>query len=80
MAQTNFERITTSMEDMATFLTSLPVMSGPWDAAFDKHFCATCGVQDCNAEGCPHQEIRAAVIPWWLGMASEEVATDECGL
>ncbi len=66
MAQTNFDKITASTADMATFLASLPVLSGPWDAAFDKHFCAACGVQDCNAEGCPHQEIRAAVIPWWL--------------
>ncbi len=72
MAQTNFDRITTSMEDMATFLASLPVMSGPWDAAFDKHFCTACGVQDCNAEGCPHQGVRSGVIRWWLEQGAEK--------
>lgn len=68
MGQTNFDRIRASQGTMATFLSSMPIMTGPWDKAFDKHFCATCPVQDCNAEGCPHKEIREAVIPWWLGL------------
>lgn len=64
--ETNFERITASLEALATLLASLHALTGPWDAAFDRAFCAACGVQDCNAEGCPHQGVRANVILWWL--------------
>lgn len=65
---TNFDQITASTATLATFLASLPTMRGPWDEAFDQAFCSTCGVQDCNAEGCPHQKVRAAAILWWLGL------------
>lgn len=72
--ETNFERITASPEALATLLASLHALTGPWDAAFDRAFCAACGVQDCNAEGCPHQGVRANVILWWLTMAGVEGA------
>lgn len=71
MEKTNFDRIAASTGTMATFLSSLPTMTGPWDEAFDRHFCAACSVQDCNAEGCPHKQVRDSVIWWWLGLAEE---------
>ena len=68
---TNFDRITASTATLATFLASLPTMRGPWDAAFDAAICSTCAVQDCNAEGCPHQRIRENVILWWLRLSQD---------
>ena len=68
---TNFDRITASTATLATFLASLPPMRGPWDAAFDAAICSTCAVQDCNAEGCPHQRIRENVILWWLRLSQD---------
>lgn len=63
---TKFDQITTSTSTLATFLAALPTMKGPWDEAFDKAFCSSCAVQDCNEEGCPYQKIRDAAILWWL--------------
>lgn len=68
---TNFDQITASTATLATFLASLPTMRGPWDAAFDAAICSTCAVQDCNAEGCPHQRIRENVILWWLRLSRD---------
>lgn len=67
----NFEKMNASPEATAAFLASLPTLTGPWDRAFERHFCATCGVQDCNAEGCPHQGVRDNVILWWLGLEAK---------
>lgn len=67
-AKTNFDQITASPAALAAFLSSLPILKGPWDEAFDKVFCSTCDVQDCNAEGCPHSPIRVTTVSWWLGL------------
>lgn len=61
----NFERITASPEAMGAFLASLPLLQGPWDDAFHRTFCDTCRVEDCDAEGCPHQAERNNPT-WWL--------------
>lgn len=74
---TRFKQIAASPASMANFLSSLPTLKGPWDEAFDKAFCSTCGVQDCNAEGCPHQQIRDNVILWWLRLSSEAADAEE---
>ena len=74
----NFERITASPEALGDFLASLPVLQGPWDDAFHRTFCDDCPVEDCDAEGCPHQTERNNPT-WWLKLAhtgSEPVRTD----
>lgn len=63
---TEFQRITASEDAMATMLEGLPTMSGPWDDAFHRAYCATCQMEDCAGENCPHQEIRRARIRWWM--------------
>ena len=38
----NFEKITASPEELAAFLASLSVATGPWDESFHKEFCNSC--------------------------------------
>ena len=64
----NFERITASPEALGAFLAPLPVLQGPWDDAFHRAFCDTCQVEDCDADGCPHQAERNNPT-WWLKLA-----------
>ena len=52
-AATNFEKITASPEALADFLSSLSVLSGPWDEAFHRRYCNA-----CTAENCPHNAER----------------------
>ena len=47
-AATNFEKITASPEALAAFLSSLPVLSGPWDEAFHRRYCDACPVEECG--------------------------------
>lgn len=64
---TEYQRITASLDALATMLEDLPTMGGPWDNAFHREFCDACPTADCDAPGgCPHQEIRGRVIRWWL--------------
>ena len=73
-----FQRITATPAALATLLESLPTLGGPWDDAFHRVYCDTCQAEDCDAPGgCPHQEIRGNVIPWWL---EREVKQGERGL
>lgn len=67
----NFERITASPEALGAFLASLPVLQGPWDDAFHRTFCDTCHVEDCDAEGCPHQAERNNPT-WWIRQETED--------
>lgn len=60
---TKFDQITTSTSTLATFLAALPTMKGPWDEAFDKAFCSSCAVQDCNEEGVPVSENQGRRDP-----------------
>lgn len=76
---TNFQNITASALSLATFLADLPVLRGPWDEAFDLHFCQGCRVQDCNAQGCPNQAVRGNVIAWWLGLEKTADSTTAKG-
>lgn len=69
---TQFERITASPEALGAFLASLPVLQGPWDDAFHRAFCDTCQVEDCDAEGCPHQAERNSPT-WWLGQEVKDI-------
>lgn len=68
---TQFEKITASPEALGDFLASLPVLQGPWDDAFHRTFCDTCQVEDCDAEGCPHQAERNNPT-WWLKRETED--------
>lgn len=63
----HFEKITASPAVLAAFLSSLEIMGGPWDGAFQQAFCRCCLKEDCDGPGgCPHQDIRGKLIPWWL--------------
>lgn len=60
---TQFEKITQSPETLAAFLSSLPVIDGPWDKEFQVRYCAGCGAENCDA--CPNQRFRNNP-GWWL--------------
>lgn len=63
---TNFANITQSPEALGTFLSSLPVLEGPWDEEFHRRYCDGCTRTDCDGgEGCPHSEQRNNPL-WWL--------------
>lgn len=63
----HFEKITASPDVLAAFLSSLEMMGGPWDGAFQQAFCCRCPEEDCDGPcGCPHQAVRENLIPWWL--------------
>lgn len=64
-----FERITQSPEALGEFLASLPVLTGPWDDAFNRSFCDACKAEDCNP--CPHQAQRNNPL-WWLLQEAQE--------
>lgn len=68
-AATNFEKITASPEALAAFLSSLPVLSGPWDEAFHRRYCDACPAEECGE--CENKALNNPL--WWLSLAVEEV-------
>ena len=65
---TNFEKITQNPDTLAAFLGSLPVLSGPWDDAFQARYCAECTKTECESGGgCPYQKRRNDP-GWWLSL------------
>ena len=68
-AATNFEKITATPEALAAFLSSLPVLSGPWDEAFHRRYCDACSAEECG--GCENRALNNPL--WWLSLAAEEV-------
>lgn len=63
---TEFERVAKSPEALCAFLQSLPILEGPWDAAFQRQFCAGCGKVSCDdGSRCPHEDKRNNP-GWWL--------------
>lgn len=63
---TNFANLTQSPEVLGAFLSSLPVLEGPWDEEFHRRYCDGCTRADCDGgEGCPHSEQRNNPL-WWL--------------
>ncbi len=63
---TNFANLTQSPEALGAFLSSLPVLKGPWDEEFHRRYCNGCTRTDCDGgEGCPHSEQRNNPL-WWL--------------
>ena len=67
-AATNFEKITASPEALAAFLSSLPVLSGPWDEAFHHRYCDACSAEECGE--CENKALNNPL--WWLSLAAEE--------
>lgn len=62
----NYEVLTASPEALGSFLASLPVVANsPWDDYFSQTFCSSCEREDCDADGCPHQDKRNNPT-WWL--------------
>ncbi|WP_322172305.1 hypothetical protein [Acutalibacter caecimuris] len=66
-AATNFEKITASPEALAAFLSSLPVLSGPWDEAFHHRYCDACSAEECGE--CENKALNNPL--WWLSLAAE---------
>lgn len=64
---TNFEQITASRETLGAFLKTIQTPEGAWDIAFQKLRCAVCPLDDCDRDGCPHQDERNNPT-WWLGL------------
>ncbi len=64
---TNFQRITASPEALAAFLSSLPVLAGPWDEAFHRRYCDACPAEECGE--CGNKAINNPL--WWLCLAAE---------
>lgn len=61
----NYEVLTASPEALGNFLASLPVANSPWDECFSQTSCSSCEREDCDADGCPHQDKRNNPT-WWL--------------
>ena len=68
--ETRFERITASSEALAAVLASIPTTDAPWDTAFERAFCASCALENCD--DCPHKNVDR--IRWWLGQKAPEPA------
>lgn len=66
-AATNFEKITASPEALAAFLSSLPLLAGPWDEAFHRRYCDACSAEECG--GCENKALNNPF--WWLSLAAE---------
>lgn len=60
---TNYENVTQSPKVLSDFLSSLPIIEGPWNKSFQKTFCSACKKEDC--EKCPNEEQRNNP-EWWL--------------
>lgn len=65
----NYEVLTASPEALGSFLASLPVANSPWDDYFSQTFCSSCEREDCDADGCPHQDKRNNPT-WWLAQGA----------
>ena len=65
--RSNFEKIAESPEALAAFLSSLPVLSGPWDEAFHRRYCDACSAEECG--GCENKALNNPF--WWLSLAAE---------
>ena len=67
---TNFEKITETPEALGELLASLTVIDSPWEDAFQKAFCAGCGLENCDVVECPHDAERNNPL-WWLVQTAE---------
>lgn len=66
---TNFERVTSTQKALSDFLSSLPVLKGPWDDEFHKRYCVKCLSLDCDY--CPHEKFRNNP-EWWLALKARK--------
>ncbi len=64
---TNFEKITETPEALGSFLASLSVADGLWDAKFHRAYCDGCGA---TCDICPHAAERNNPL-WWLNQEAE---------
>jgi len=66
--ETVFEAVTKDAAALAGLLGGLPVIEAPWDTAFQKHYCASCGADNCDA--CPNEAFRNNPA-WWLSLEAK---------
>lgn len=71
---TQFEKITESPDALGAFLASLPIVEGPWDAAFQERFCAYCPEKNCD--NCKCDELRNNPR-WWLSLTDMPEPSEE---
>lgn len=71
---TNFKKITQSPEALGSFLASLPVPDGPWDAEFQRMYCQRCKKDDCD--GCRYEAKRNSPA-WWLVLEAPSEPTEK---
>ena len=71
---TNFEKLTASPEALAALLASIPAAATPWDDAFHRQYCHSCGLEDCDH--CPHEAERNNPA-WWLIQTAEATPSDK---
>ena len=74
---TNFEKITETPEALSELLASLTVIDSPWEDAFQKAFCAGCGLENCDVVECPHDAERNNPL-WWLVQTAEGEPVERC--
>ena len=72
---TNFEKLTASPEVLAALLADIPATATPWDDAFHRQYCHSCGLEDCDH--CPHEAERNN-LAWWLMQTAEATPSDNC--
>ena len=81
MSMKNFEKITASPEALARFLEGLDAVGAPWETEFHRTFCEKCEAETrspyCDAENCPHDEMRDNPL-WWLGLDVEAEEPNVC--
>lgn len=70
---TVFDHLTASPAAMGAFLRTIPVLTGPWDAAFHRRFCDNCPAENCDA--CPNEAERDNP-EWWLGLEMDPIQSE----
>lgn len=65
MGNTVFNALTVDAGTLGKFLRSLPTLDAPWDTEFQKRYCGSCIVTNCDE--CIHDKERNNP-DWWLGL------------
>lgn len=71
---TNADRLRKMTDkELGDFLHEVGVSEVPWETAFSKAFCDSCGPDTCDYDGdCPH----GRPVDWWLEQEATDGKTD----